>query len=72
MARYWPLIDCDFLLIFPERSRIEAMGNGLAVVPEEEIEPLLVWVPGASDWAKSPLPHRTRCVAGLLEQLGKG
>ena len=48
------------------------MGDGLAIVAEEEVEAFGVGVAGAADWAEAPFSEGGGGVAGVAEDGGEG
>ena len=47
------------------------MGDGLAIVAEEEVEALGVGVAGAADWAEAPFSESGGGVSGVAEDGGE-
>ena len=66
------LVEDDFLVVAPEIGGVVAVGDGLAVVAEEEVEAFEVGVASAADGAEAPLADGGGVVAGLFEGHGEG
>ena len=66
------LVEDDFLVVAPEVGGVVAVGDGLAVVAEEEVEAFAVGVAGAADGAEAPFADGGGLVAGLFEGHGEG
>src|SRR5215207_4954127 len=53
------ILQLDFVRIGPEVGRVEVVRHRLAVVAEEAVEALFVWIACAPHGAESPLPDAT-------------
>ena len=69
VSRDWVGVDRYPLGVPPQMRRIETVRDTLAVIAEEQIEPLAVRIARAADRAESPFAHRRGGVTGLLENL---
>ena len=65
-------VEGDFPVVAPEVGRVERVGQGLAVVAEEEVEALAVGIAGRADRSEAPFAEGGGGEAGLLEHGGEG
>lgn len=72
VARDGGLVEGDFLIVAPEVGGVVGVGEGLAVVAEEEVEALAVGIAGRADRAESPFADGSGAVAILAKDFGEG